>query len=295
MGTTIIENDESAVETNVVKTQEQVETPKETTGEEQPEAIETPSEKPEEATIEIDGQQVALSQAKEALDVLKNQKSWNAKNTQKAQEIAAKERELQEALLISQKVQRRPDLIKQLFAPEPERNIDAELKAHHDRRTQLPIDPGTGYVDANAYYQWEQQRDELLVEKAELRATKKSEERLLKQSANEYHDQLVKTSAAAFEKEGFTTEEFMRAQQWVVDNIKTVNERYPSQSLEWAKRELFGDRAISQVKLEASRKAAEAIEKAKPANPAGAKPKVQETDLTDEDRAFLEEMAARTR
>ena len=292
MPNAILEADESQP-TNVApeegKLEKAVEAEQETVkpeGEKQPEVQETetpPEQAPAEPTIEIDGQQVPLSRAKEALDRYANDEKWTAKNTQRAQELSAKEKELQQKLYLAEMVERRPELLSKLFAPEQVRDIDSELNQLYG---QKPTD-----LFSQEYANWELKKDMLLSERAETRALQKAQAEAAKTVALEHNSQVEKSAWEKYQSKGVKWDEFQDMAKWILQNVKESGGKYPSNSFDVAYKELFFDRALREAKLEGSRKVTESITQAQPARGSSGVQKKPENQTPEEedDEAFIQE------
>jgi len=257
-------------------------------------AEETPQEKPVESqpqsaepTIEIDGQAVPVSRAKEALEKYANDEKWTAKNTQRAQELAEKERTLQRKLMYADLVEQRPDLIPQLLAPKQTRDIDAELRNHWASRP----DPYSA-----EYPQWEYTKDMLLYEKAKTDGAKESEARFSTLTATTRNETLEKSAWAKLQGK-VSWDEFVQMAGYIKQTIRPDQHgAYPENSFDVAYRTLFWDKAIEESKLEATKRASDSIAKAKPASSltGASKPHEQKTQTDEEDEAFAREIQERT-
>jgi len=293
-----LEQDDSP-ESNV---ETQVETKAEETSEGKKEEVETTEgaatqetetvteEKPaeKEATVELDGQQIPLSQLKEALDIAKNQKEWNRKNTQSAQEIADQKRQLQEAAYIAEQVKSHPEILQQLFAPKPERDIDAEIRQMYAQR---PVE-----FNSQEYVNWDYQMRMLESEKVQQNVLKRSQESLSRTTAKEHNDTVYAEGLEKY-REKTNPDEFRQLQEWIIKNLSPDNGKFPKDSFDKAYRILFFDRAVSEAKLEATQKLGKSIAQAKPASGApGATKRTETKTLEEQDEAdWLEEMKARSR
>jgi hypothetical protein len=197
--------------------------------------------------------------------------------------LAAKEKELQQKIWLASQVEGRPELIQQLFTPKPERDLEKELQAHWQRR---PYD-----INTQEYINWEYQKDLLMGEIAESRAAARAEKKVASFSAETWNTQLSNSAREKFKDEA----KVVQMAQWVVDNIKPdAMGRYPAHSFETASKILFSEEEQREAKLAATRKVTESIVKAKPASGDGGKKITQpESDLTEDDEKFIEEVKAR--
>jgi hypothetical protein len=279
--------EETKVEETSEAKKEEVETTEGAATQETETAVEEKVEK--EATVELDGQQIPLSQVKEALDVAKNQKDWLRNNTQKAQELADQKRQLQEFAYIAEQVKARPEILQQLFAPKPERDIDAEIRQMYAQR---PID-----FSSQEYVNWDYQVRTLEAEKVQQNILKQSQEHFSKTEAMRHNDTVYADGLSKY-KEKTNADEFQQMSQWILQNVRPdQGGRYPKTAYDTAYRELFFEKAISEAKLEATRSVGKSIANAKPASGAPGATKRTETKTPEEldEMLFLEEMAARNK
>lgn len=288
----IIERGDESEETNVA-----VEPKVEPTAVEPAPVVEHPEPTPEEPEFEIEGQRLKASQIKAALEAEKNKAEWQRSNTQKAQEIAEERRRLeaerQELLLgrqITERLKSNPDLARQIFTPPQVKDVDAEYAQHLQNR---PAD-----LYSAEYLQWDVKRDQLLRESAREDARRESETRTNRLMAEQANRETERDAVQKYVESGkLTPDEFKKSVDWVAQNFQAVNGAYPKNCLDVAYKVLFSDREVANAQLEASKKAAEAILKAKPANQSpgvGHEPKtdIDESDGLEAD-AFVKELRAR--
>jgi hypothetical protein len=247
-------------------------------GEKQPSSQDEPE-------VEIEGEKVKVSQLKEWREAAENREKWQKSNTQKAQEIASERKRLAEAEAIYNVLQKDPQKLQKILAPEPERNFDAEwMQIQKERPTE----------DPQAYFAWEQKKDQFLMERAAEVASQKARQEAAQETAQKFNNELV---GSAYEKykgevddDGFTT-----MTQWVKDNLRpSQGGAYPKTSYDIAFSVLYGDKTVTKAKLEAAKSVAKSIEKAKPAS--GDTGKLKQPDkepLDDDDAAFADEVHAR--
>jgi hypothetical protein len=255
--------------------------PEETKEEKQPEL---PSQ--DEPEIEIAGEKVKASQIAEWRKDAENKKEWQKSNTTKAQEIARRSKELEQAEAIYKLVSQDPAKLQKLLAPEPERNYDAELNALYQ---QAP-DP----LDRQAYLNWEYQKDQLLSAKSAEKGYKHALAQESQKATKEHNDSVVNR---AYEKYNgkMSEDEFKEATTWIVGNISAKDGRYSEQSYDVAYKFLYGDRDVESAKLSAAKSVGDSIRRAKPASGETGKLPKQETKSPgdDEDDAFVEEIKHR--
>lgn len=256
------------------ETEIQPEVPEETKGEQEPE----PSAPVEEPEYEVEGQRYKASQLKEALDAAKNKSEWQKSNTLKAQEIAAKRKELEQAEAIYNLVKSDPTKLQKLLAPEPERDFDGELKSHYQKRPE---------VYGEDYIKWEFERDRLVAEQASEKAFKHAQAQESMRAAKEHNDGIVNRSYDKY-KGKVSDDEFQAMASWLSQNIQPKDGRYPETSFDVAYRFLYGERDVETAKLTAAKAVGDSIRKAKPASgEKGTLPKPEhKTPSDEEDEAF---------
>lgn len=275
------------VETQVVETPQK---------EEQPLGLEpeTPTEEQEPA-IEFDGKKYTSSQFKEMEKAYTNSTEWQKTNTQRAQEVAEERRQLEERAArvsmlegLAEKVQTNPDLLKQIFAPRQEKDYDAELNRHWQQR---PSDTGS-----QEYVNWEYQKDMILAERAEEKATKRASESLISNTAKD-HNSTVSIEGFSKYKDKVSQGEFKQMAAWIQQNVAAPQGRYPKDSYDIAYRTMYFDKAVSDAALEGAKKSGDALLKAKPADGQnGRKPiDIQKTQTDLDDDEFIAEANARGR
>lgn len=237
----------------------------------EPQPESTPAPEP---TIEIDGQQIPLSQAKEALEVAKNQKEWKQKNTQRAMELAERERQLQEASLIAERAKANPQLLQQLFAPQQERDFNAELQALWAKRPQD--------IYSQEYANWEFEKDRLNSERLRYDLSKQNQQEF-NQVAAVQHNNSVEAQAHAKYDEKVSPQEFLQMGQWIIQHIqRDQSGKFPKDCFDTAYRNVFFEKAVADAKLDGSKKAAASILNAKPASGAPGATKRTETKTPEE-------------
>lgn len=256
------------------ETEIQTEVPEETKGEQEPE----PSAPVEEPEYEVEGQRYRASQLKEALEASKNKAEWQKSNTLKAQEIAAKRKELEQAEAIYNLVKGDPTKLQRLLAPEPERDFKGELEKHYKMRPEVY---GQEYID------WEFRRDSLVAEQASEKAFKHAQAQESMRAAKEHNDGIVNRSYDKY-KGKVNDDEFQSMASWLSQNIQPKDGRYPETSFDVAYRFLYGERDVETAKLSAAKAVGDSIRKAKPASgEKGTLPKPEhKTPSDEEDESF---------
>jgi hypothetical protein len=253
----------------------QPEVPEETKDAEQPE--ETPAV--DEPEYEVEGQRYKASQLKEWKEAADNKDKWQKANTLKAQEIASKRKELEQAEAIYNLVRSDPAKLQKLLAPEPERDYDAELNTLYQ---QAP-DP----LDRENYLRWEFQKDQLLSAKSAERGYKHALAQESQRATKEHNDALVNRAYEKY-KGKMSDEEFVKATEWGVARLAPKDGRMPEEFYDIAYSVLYGGRDLEQAKLSAAKSVGDSIRRAKPASGETGKLPKQETKSPgdEEDEAF---------
>lgn len=273
------EEPEEATPAEESKVAEQPEsTPEKVEEEKQPSSQEEPE-------VEVNGEKVKVSQLLEWRKSAENEAKWQKSNTLKAQEIATEKKRLAEAEVLYNILQKDPQRLQKILAPEPERNFDVELQAHYQKR---PTE------DPNEYVRWELEKDRLIAEKASSEAFNRAKQQASVEVAKTHNDSIVKTAYEKYHGK-VDEEEFKAMTEWIVDNVKAGNNNmYPQGAYDIAYSVLHGSRAMEEAKLAAAKSVAKSIEKAKPASGETGKLKQPDKDPQDEeDSAFAEEVHAR--
>jgi hypothetical protein len=247
----------------------------------QAEPEQPPVTTPEEPSIELDGQRLTATQIKEMKKAQEDRDKWQKANTQRAQELAEKERRLSKYALIDEAVQRNPNVLQTIFTPAPQVDLNADLQAHYNKR---PAD-----VFAPDYAQWEMQKDLLLSQRAEQRAEEKATARILETEAREHNERIGTEAEKKLRDKGRSVDEIMDIGRWVAENIKPRNGKYPQNAFEVAEKFLYGEEDSRSAKLEASRAAANSIQRAVPASGNGvSRNQEPKSPQDDEDSAFID-------
>ena len=287
---TMIEAPESEKTTEGVvetKVEEKEQSPVEETKTQEVKQEETKEEAKEEPSIEFEGQRYTATQLKEMQDALNNKKEWTKANTQRAQEIAAERKRLERLSLLEEAIQKRPEVLQELFKPQAQRNIDSELQALYQKK---PVD-----VFSTDYAQWEMQKDQLIAERSTQRATELAESRIMDREAREHNERIGAEAEAKFREKGYDDLKIQEIGRWVVETVKPKNGKYDAKAFDYAERVLFGDEAARQAKLEAAKSTAQAITRAKPASTgSGLNKRTEPTTPEDEaDDAFVQAIQER--
>jgi len=261
------------------ETQAEVEPETSTEGEQKPEAT------AQEQEYEVEGQRYTAAQLKEALEAAKNKSEWQKSNTLKAQEIARQRKEVEEAIALRKILEQKPEKLQQIFAPEPERNYDAELQAHYQARPEV--------YDQN-YINWELRRDSLIREQATAQAFKLAHTQEVQKAAQQHNESLANQAYEKY-KGKVSDSEYQEMAVWLVNNVQPKNGRYPESSFDIAYKMLYGDRDIESAKLSAAQQTVKQMSKAKPASGAnGTLPQPEtRTPADDEDELFAKRIRER--
>jgi hypothetical protein len=255
---------------------------------------ETEPEKVEAQVFDIDGEKLTAEQVKEMKDAWKNKQDWTKDFTQKSQ-VAADERRkveadkqrLQEAMFIQQKLHENPDLLKQVFAPKPTRDWKAEEAQIWSQR---PID-----INSQEYVNWEYARTNFYREQDREEVQRNVFQKQSEQTAKDHNERITLAAWEKYSKDGVAQDDFVKMADWIRGNLKETEGRFPKESFEIAFSSMFPDRQIRKEKLDATKKASEAIVKAKPADGVKGAQQTTENDMSDDDTAFIAEMRARNR
>lgn len=278
----------SSIETVVEITEESVETPEtDEAQKEQTEATETVAE----PTVEIDGEQVPISEVKRLREEYKNDSNWKDKNRRTSEELNAQRKELAQLELIKPLIEQHPEILQQLFTPKQNQNFETELQAH------LSQEPDATQ-DWNAWRAWNFKKDELAVKVSEERAVNRLRTENLKRDADDHNLRLSNQAAKDFVDSGKATrEEVQEMANWIVANIKDKNGRYPDNAFDIAyKATMNSDKEIRQAKLDATKSVQKSIEKAKPADSVnGANKRDQMTAEDIEEQEFIARAKAKVR
>ena len=236
----------------------------------------------------IRDRKVTVAQLKEWRKAAENKAEWQKSNTLKSQEIAAERKRLAEAEIIYNVLQKDPQKLQKLLAPEPERDFDAELQSHYQKR---PTE------DPNEYLRWEMEKDRLIAQKASTEAFNKARQQAAQEFVKETNDRVVNAAYDKY-KEKVNDEEFKDMASWISENVKPrLNGTYPESAFDIAYSVKHGNRDVERAKLETTKAVAKSIEKAKPAS--GENGQLKKTERTSpedaEDEAFAEEIKARSK
>lgn len=264
METTMIENTSPETETNVPVTSVS-ETPEPAVTEvqteevvEQPTEVETP---PEEPTVELDGEQVPLSQVKKWKEDYANDSKWKDKNRREGESINQQKERYRRLELLEPLIEQHPEVLQSLFTPTKPRDFDAELKAHYQK--QLPTNPETGRLDDNAVAQWNYEKDILLSNRAEALAYNRAKEQTQQSEAKSHNERIETEAYDKYVKSGkITDDEFKDAARFIVENVAIKNGKVPSNAFDVAYKIQFEERWLSEMKIDQTKKATEQIFKA---------------------------------
>jgi len=289
METTLLSASDSPVESNepVAVEPAQVIEPKPEPEPEKPggEAEPAPKEEPvEEVTIDLDGQRYTATQIREMKKDAENRKDWQRTNTQQAQKLAEKERRLARLELLEEAVNKNPDVLQTIFRPVAPQNFEADYRAHLAKR---PVDRFSPEHD-----QWEEQKDILLSQGATREAEEKATQRIFKAEADTHNQRIANEAEKRFRANGRDENQILEMGQWVYNNIKPTNGKYPENAFDVAERFIFSDEDSRSAKLEGARSAAASIRNAKPAGEAtGVNKKPEPKTPQDEDDDKFVELA----
>jgi len=243
--------------------------------------------------LEFNGEKFTAEELKEMREAYKNKSEWQKDFTQKSQaakeelrRIETEKKAIQEAMFIREKLSERPELLQQIYAPKQERNFAEEERLLWSQR---PPDPST-----QEYGNWEYQKTLFYNERAKQEAIQEALKQNKQTAAVDYNGQLSVQAWDKFSKEGVEENEFQDMAQWILSNLKQSDGKFPKNSYDIAYMAMFPDRQVRKEKIEATKKASQAIEKAKPANVEGAS-KTTEKETSDDDDAFIAELRARKR
>jgi len=255
--------------------------PEETKDEKQPEQ---PSQ--EEPEYEVEGQRYTAAQLKEWKEAADNREKWQKANTVKAQEIAARRKELEQAEAIYNLVKSDPAKLQKLLAPEPERDFDGELQALYQQQPDL--------LDRDNFVRWQYAKDQLLAAKVADQSYKRALTDVQTRSAKEHNDRVVNDAYEKY-KGKMSDDEFRQATEWGVANLAPKDGKMPDNFYDIAYRVLFSERDIESAKLSAAKAVGDSIRRAKPASGDVGKLPKHETKSPgdDEDDAFIEEIKYR--
>lgn len=248
------------------------------------EATETPiKEVSSEPTVELDGEKVSLSDVKKWKQDYVNDSKWKSENQRRSEEIKKKERELMEYEFIKPLIQQRPEVLQQLIAPKPERNIDVEIQQLYNQRP----DP----YNVEEFARWEYAKDSLIAEKISQQSQQKFQAETQQRESFQHNENIGKVAAEKYVKAGKIGEsDFLQLTDWIVNNIVAKNGKYPDDVYDIAYKKMYEGKWLEDVKLEATKKAVAPILKAK--NGAGDNGVAQRSPLTteqdEEDELFIQ-------
>jgi len=301
MATTILEADttvESNVSTEEVKTSPEKEVVTETQEvSEQPTQEETPVATQEEPTFELDGEKLTATQIRKLKEDYENDTRWQAKNRRESEEINNRKRELGPLELIKPYLEQRPDILQEILKPKPTRDFDKELRDHYDARENLPRTADGSNYDYRAYTAWELEKDRLTTERASTLSLEAAQKQLHQADVRDYSNNLEQKWNKEYVTSGkLNQEEFLRSLQWIVQNVNARNGKIPEDAMRIAYRELFEEKYLREVKLEATKKSIAPILKAKQSVADGkTKQDVVRTDTDEADDSFVKAVRTRTR
>src|ERR1043165_4293240 len=216
-----------------------------------PETPETPAPvvpAPPEAVIEVDGEKLTASQIKTLREKYERDSKWIQANEAKAAELNRQEEEVRQTRALKGLIEQRPDILEQLLKPPPERNFDAEMQSLYAQRP----DP----TDYQNYANWELAKDKLNREATAAMFESKARSDYEQRMAIEHNNQTEKYGKEKYlETKILTPQEFHRMNQWIIENAKAVNNRYPKEANDIAFKALYEDKFLAGVKLTATQRA----------------------------------------
>lgn len=256
---------------------------------EKPDGLTPATPAPQEPTFDIDGEKLTAAQIKEWKEKYGRDSKWIQTNEERAAALNQQEEELRQLRLIKPLIEQRPDVLQQLFQPPQQRNFETELQQLYAQRP----DP---YNDPQNYAAWEMRKDQLNSERTASLLEQKNRMDYEQRMAFEHNQQTEKYGKDKYlETKILSPTEFNRMNQWIIENAKAVNNRYPKEAYDIAFKALFEDKFIASAKLSATQKAIAPLkaDQRPPASPAIKPPEVQRTDEDIEDDTFVKAVRSR--
>ena len=277
METTILEApDTTEVESNVeapVETAPAVDSPeKESEQVEQTNDAPAPEES-QEPTVELDGEQVPLSELKKMRADFKNDSNWKDKNRRESEELNKKQQRYARLELLEPYLEQHPEIIQQIVQPKPQRDIDRELQEHYNNIPNPDIDPDGARA-------WALKRDQMILEGSAMKAESQIQSRYQKESVDKQNGEVVSYAQDTYtDKVG--REGLEQIASWVVANMQPKNGAYKKSDVDIAYQVLFRDKYLQELQVDTAKKVVAPLLKSKPNGGDGVKK--QERQLTPQD------------
>lgn len=289
MSETIIEApDKTEVESNV----EQPEVKEEVAVADPPEGSEEQpveeAESQDEPKVKIGEKEYTPSQVKKWEEDYANDSKWKDKNKRESEELNARRKQVADLELLKPLLEQRPEILKSLFTPAPQRDITKELEAHY---LQQP-DP-ISYPAESA--RWNLQRDMLIAEQVAQR-TRAEAYKSAEETSYRSHNSQIYEGAKEVYKGKVDDGEFEAMTQWIVANIMPRNNRYDKSHYDVAFRTLYPDKFVTETKLDDTKKRVAPIVKSRMSagDDGTRKTERQTTPEDDEDADFSSAVKARS-
>lgn len=206
------------------------------------------SQEAPEPTVKIGGQEVPLSKAEQALKDYGNDQAWKDKNRRESEELNARRKRVERLELLEPMLEQRQDIVQQLFAPKPQRNIDAELAEHYSKRP-------TDQYDAAQVSAWEMKRDILNSDKIRMETESRIESVRAREEARLHNERVESQAAERYVKPGkVDQDDFQRMTDWIIQNLNLSSGKAPANAYDVAYRALYADRFERDIRADATRR-----------------------------------------
>lgn len=228
-------------------------------GQPKPDTIATEPLK-DEPTVEVDGEKIPHSQIKKWKEDFKNDSDWKRKNDERSAQLAAQEREVEQFRVLKPYLEKRPDIIQQLFQPAPQRDFNKEFS---DLYTAQPDQ----FADPQKLQDWSIRRDNLIADKSATEAELRVRQQVEQQYSVTHNNKVEATGRDAYIKTGKVTDgEFLGMTQWIIKNLNPSQGRYPENAYDLAFKACHEDRFLADAKLKATQAVIEPLT-GKPGSP----------------------------
>jgi len=273
---------------------EVVETPEGQKPDETPtvDAEETQQQAPqeEEESIEFKGEKIPLSKIDQLMKDYENDSKWKRRNQEESEAIKRDKAELAQLQFLKSQIEQRPDIVQQLITPPKKRDYDTELQELY----RNPPDP----MEPNQVTEWNMRKDSILYERATSAIRQEALAETSRTMAVEHNNSIEGNARTQYVTAGKVDEgEFKEMTDFIVQNVRPVNDRYPAKAYEYAYKILFEDRYLDSIKQDAAKRAIAPLGKTKSGGlDAGKnKPQVQETEEDENNDQFSKAIRGTTK
>lgn len=264
MNTTVLEAPDDSSESNVQVTgNEEVESTETQKVEETSTADTQETQKEaEEATIEVDGEKIPLSQLKKWKEDYTNDSKWKANNQRDSEtikrdreRISVEANEIAQLRLLKPYLEQRPEILQQLFAPKPTRDYDAELRDLYSKQPDQTMNP-------QEYVNWQYQKDLLLRDSITQKSSEESRRTAELRFAQQHNLDVEQYGQDTYLSKGKVSQgEFASMTQWILENVNPKGGKYDKAAYDVAYKTLFEDKWLQEKEISAAKKAVSSLSK----------------------------------